>query len=650
MTMSRPSPQGTRILVLGSVLLVGCVTRSPQAASSGSYLPLRLSGRVESAAFRTIQASIPEIVRSSAITVSDATTGKTVATTVSDSSGAFTLNLTGLRPGALYFLDATRGLSAGGSAHRGSTAAARLRTLLMPVGSALHSLTNTNTGSLVIGNATTALAATVAARGRAGAILDPASLMGKVDEATDTFSETGTGLSNTSDFMAVLPLVGNAILLDQDPVAAIALQGDTGTYRLTTNLPALLNVSPRLAAIGATVTVSGDGFDPYPGRIALSIGNTPVATYSLSADRRRLTFPVPAGAVSGPLVLLQPGGVQHALLPLFKVRGTMATLAGNGLAARWDGPAAVARFNTPMGLALDSRGNLVVADSGNHCIRRVTPEGQVTTLAGDGVAGAHDGPALVARFNTPRLVAVDAGGYVYVGDWGNGRIRRIGPDGRVTTLSTWGGFADNPGTPWVLNRTVTGPWTSTSTNTSGVTLDPAGNLYFGDYYGSGIMKVTPTGGISLFVGATDGAHGTADGTGTAARLSAPDGLAFGADGYLYCFSNGANHCKRITLAGVTQTLSSAGSFATNPASIASQIVYQSSVLADGTIYGPYGSSGLYRVTPGTAPTQITTTGSGYADGPIASAQFRSLFGSVADAEGTLFVSDMTDHRIRVVVP
>jgi len=120
--------------------------------------------------------------------------------------------------------------------------------------------------------------------------------------------------------------------------------------------------------------------------------------------------------------------------------GMVTTLAGfaEGFA---DGDGTAARFNTPSGLALDRAGNLYVADTGNHAIRKVTPLGMVSTVAGTGIAGFRDGAGTQAQFNGPIGVAVDAHGNVYVADTYNDRIRRIDPQGQVSTLA--GG--DRPG-------------------------------------------------------------------------------------------------------------------------------------------------------------------------------------------------------------
>ena len=122
--------------------------------------------------------------------------------------------------------------------------------------------------------------------------------------------------------------------------------------------------------------------------------------------------------------------------------GSVTTLAGS-VEAFADGPGAQAAFNTPSGLALDSKGNLFVADTGNNRIRKITPQGLVSTVAGEGTAGYVDGPATQAQFDGPVGVACDAHGNIYVADTYNDRIRKISPDGNVSTVAGRGlGYAD----------------------------------------------------------------------------------------------------------------------------------------------------------------------------------------------------------------
>ena len=151
--------------------------------------------------------------------------------------------------------------------------------------------------------------------------------------------------------------------------------------------------------------------------------------------------------------------------------GKVTTLAGTNAPGWADGTGSMARFNTPQGLALDGAGNVYVADTGNHRIRKVTPAGVVTTIAGTVDAGWADGTDGVAKFNSPTGVAVDRAGSLVVADRGNNRIRLVTPIGIVSTLAgttTSGGWLDRVGSDALFY------WPS------GVALDSAGNIYVAD--------------------------------------------------------------------------------------------------------------------------------------------------------------------------
>ena len=189
--------------------------------------------------------------------------------------------------------------------------------------------------------------------------------------------------------------------------------------------------------------------------------------------------------------------------------GDVSLLAGLGSPGSDDGTGSAARFNFPEGVAVDSAGNVYVADTINSTIRYITPSGVVTTLAGLATGfGSADGTGSAARFHFPESVAMDSTRNAYVADSSNYTIRKITPSGVVSTLA---GLAGSPG-----SADGTGS-AARFFYPGGVAVDSAGNVYVADTENDTIRKITPSGVVSTLAGLA-GSPGSADGTGSAARF------------------------------------------------------------------------------------------------------------------------------------
>jgi sugar lactone lactonase YvrE len=330
----------------------------------------------------------------------------------------------------------------------------------------------------------------------------------------------------------------------------------------------------------------------------------------------------------------------------------ITTFAGKTLATGTnDGIGGAAQFNQPEGVATDNAGVVYVADRGNNTIRKITPDGAVTTLAGTGgQSGSTNGTGSEARFNAPIGLAVDAAGNVYVADSQNHTIRKITPLGEVTTLA---GSAGNTG-----NANGTGS-VARFNRPFGVALDGATNIYIADCNNHKIRKITPAGEVSTYAGS--GVIGTNDGTTATARFKNPQGLAFDNVTNLIVTDSQNYTVRKITPAGVVTTVAGfGGQFGTNDAvGSAARFSFPNGVAVDseGYIYVvDQGKATIRRITPSGAVTTlagkpiVTGSLSGTADGVGSAVRFGQPSGMALDSTGNIYVGDMLFNRIRKGVP
>lgn len=592
---------------------------------------------------RNAQATLTEVANAATVSLIDAVNGNTVGSSVTDASGSFVLTFKAFNPvsGAPYTLEAVKGLAVGGSPNRAGAAALRVRTLLF-WNSGWQSLTNTVVGQgIVVSSATTAIATIVSLKQQAGVTLTLSTLIGTVSGST--FAEGGTGLSNANDFVPVLGLISNAILLDQDPVGSVAFDKIKGNYTLASGVPAVNSISPPIPIPGGTLTIKGTNFESLAGRMTLWFGSIPAATWSTDASRSALTVTVPANATSAPFTMQQVGGVLTLLSSFLFLQGTVGNVAGTGLAGFYDSQAIAAEFNNPYGVAVDTTGIVYVADSSNNRIRKISTSGVVSTLAGNGTAGYVDGLGASAQFNGPLDVTVGPGGIVYVGDIGNHRIRTISVAGVVSTLAGSGvaGFADGTGTAAQFN------------SPRGLALDTGGNLYVADDGNHRIRKITPAGVVSTLAGS--GAAAFADGTGASASFNRPLHVAVDSSDNVYVTDNLNRRIRKMTPAGVVSTLAGSGiaGYADGAGASASfNIPVGIAVTTAGTVY--VGDFGNHRIRAISATGVVSTlAGDGiasYLDGSLLTARFNYPSDVALAQNGALYVADTSNHRIRGLAP
>lgn len=324
-----------------------------------------------------------------------------------------------------------------------------------------------------------------------------------------------------------------------------------------------------------------------------------------------------------------------------------SNLAGTpGGSGSLDGIGVAGKFNNPRSVAVDGNGNMYVADSSNHTIRKVTAAGVVTTLAGSpGISGTSDGVGSSARFTNPSGVTVDGSGNVYVADMGNYTIRKVTSDGTVMTL------AGNPGqygvTDGIGNAALFG-------SPASVAADGIGNVYVADSVSHTIRKVTSAGVVTTFAG-TAGQIGTADGVGNDARFNQPNGVAVGGDGDVYVADTFNHTIRKISPACVVTTLAGnpvLAGFLDGKGTLG-MFNFPQSVTVDGSGNVYVADTLSHTIRKVTAAGVVTTLAgsvgvTGISDGIGTTAQFNTPCGLAADGSGNVYVADSNNHTIRKV--
>ena len=335
-----------------------------------------------------------------------------------------------------------------------------------------------------------------------------------------------------------------------------------------------------------------------------------------------------------------------------KISGSnINTAAGNGLLSySGDGGSATqAQFNFPSAVAVDSAGNIYVADTGNHVVRQITAKGVVSTFAGTGSAGfAGDGSAAnKAQLIAPQGVAVDAAGNVYIADTGNLRVRVVGTNGNISTFAGNG----NPG-----NGGDGGAATSaTFYLPCAVAVDKSGNVYIADYQ-VGVVREVSNGTITRVVGIGASGYSGDAGLATAAQLNGPSALAFDPAGNLYIAQLADSRVRMVNTSGVITTVAGTGAngyLAEGLPAVASQLAGPTGVAADGkgNVFISVAGNRVMQVFPnGTLSTLIGNGAPGYTDGPAATSMVNIPAGLAIDPSGNVYVADSANNAVRLVAP
>jgi uncharacterized protein (TIGR03437 family) len=301
------------------------------------------------------------------------------------------------------------------------------------------------------------------------------------------------------------------------------------------------------------------------------------------------------------------------------------------------GPATAAQIGAIQGVAVDRLGNVYLSDTDHHRVRKVDTHGIITTIAGTGLAGfsGDGGPATAAQLNTPYGVAVDLAGAVYVADFLNNRVRRIGPDGAIATFAGSGGDASSgDGGPATAAQLL---------EPRNVAVDAAGNLYISEFGANRVRKVTLDGNIQTAAGT--GLEGNSgDGLpAVTAQLNQPAGLTVDRTGALYIADTGNNLVRKVLPGGIMSTVlgKTPGTALSTPVAVTVDLNLNLYVADYGAIVHEYTATGAWIAAAGTG------TGGFYGDGgPATKAGLTDPRDVAVDLAGNLYIADGV--RIREV--
>lgn len=342
--------------------------------------------------------------------------------------------------------------------------------------------------------------------------------------------------------------------------------------------------------------------------------------------------------------------INQAITPLFPTNTggaiptepIVSTFAGTGVVGSTDGSASTSRFNYPTVIVFDNQNNLIVVDRSNHKIRKITPTGNVTTIAGAGTAGSLDGASITATFRYPDGAIVDSNGNVFITDQSNHKIRKLDTSNIVTTIAGSGtlGYLDGTG---VATRFY---------YPAAMAIDSNDNLFIADYSNHCIRKINPLGVVSTYAG-IGGSSGNVDGNNSIAKFNGPTGLCFDNVGNLYVADYNNNKIRKIDTSGNVSTFCGTGVTGNVDGNATTAQFNKPGVICfDGIDTFYVTDSGNHNVRKvdmlGNVTTYAGTSVAGAVDENALSASFRDLTGIVSKNKDELFIADYGNHKIRKI--
>lgn len=322
--------------------------------------------------------------------------------------------------------------------------------------------------------------------------------------------------------------------------------------------------------------------------------------------------------------------------PSTEKKWIVTTIAGDGRPVFTDAPALNASFRNPLDVVVADDGTIYVADALNHRIRKIAG-GQVTTFAGSGISDTTNGSGIAAGFRLPDALAIDNNGNLYTLDIHDPRVRKISPDGFVTSYAGTGieGFVDGGADIAQFGE-----------EPGGIASDDQGNIYVSDLDNNRIRKISVTGRVTTVAG--NGNAGFIDGKSDSAQFFSPAGIVIDKQGNLFVAD--FNRVRKITPSGAVSTFAgneAAGYKDGQPGEALFSFITDMVIDKDGNIYLS-DDNRIRKITPQGLVSTLAGSTAGYQDGDAVSAKFYSPGGLGIDKQGNIYVADINNYRIRKI--
>jgi sugar lactone lactonase YvrE len=399
----------------------------------------------------------------------------------------------------------------------------------------------------------------------------------------------------------------------------------------------ITGILPAAGTLGTAVTITGANFGNSTSGIKVFFNNKPATITLVNANSIQAV--VPAGAGTGYVTLQKNNETVKGPAFTYQYTVTVSTLAGKGYSGYKDGPASEALLFLPRGIAINSRGDIYIADNGNRRIRKISASGMVTTVAGNGIKSYRDGPAPDAAFYGLNGLICDANDNLFIADGTRIRLLNVHTN-IVSTLAGDGNMGNIDGKG--INAELNLPY--------GLAIDGTGNLLVTDAGNNNVRNITPDGVVTTLAGSN---AGFADGIGKNALFTMPGQLTIDSRNNIYVADAGNFRIRKMNAQGDVFTYAGDGNFGyTDGRFYQARFQYPTGITTDtaGNVYLCGAENVIRRITPGGDVTTIAGNGiNGYSNGPADGAMFNQPIYMVTSSTGALYVADESNHCIRKIV-